>query len=306
MPRLTPLSEAKADALAELHNQTYPAKYRVSGNLIDQQIIRSPLLLDDSLAAWEGKTLIGALALKRPAKGHLWRGEPRHTIHAALIAGSREAISGLLREAPSGDLHFGSDHDHLLHGVPPEVFDLFRDWEFGEETVDMEGDLAGYQAPQGSLYPLETHGCEVRTATHDDRHELDRFLAREFAGRWRHDTMRKVLIDGEPQEIDLLLNQEGEVIGFSFTQSPASTRPIGGAVFHEDLGDNWRGLGPIGISMTARGKGLGNALLAASLQRLKDSGGRRCIIDWTTLDDWYGMHGFGVARRYRAARLARD
>jgi predicted acetyltransferase len=53
-----------------------------------------------------------------------------------------------------------------------------------------------------------------------------------------------------------------------------------------------------------RGQGLGDALLAHSLADLSRKGTRQTIIDWTTLTEFYGKHGFAVTRSYRAYRLA--
>jgi predicted N-acetyltransferase YhbS len=52
-----------------------------------------------------------------------------------------------------------------------------------------------------------------------------------------------------------------------------------------------------------RGFGWGGALLAAGLMELQRRGVQRCIIDWTTLADFYGKHGFEKSRIYRSAKL---
>ena len=79
--------------------------------------------------------------------------------------------------------------------------------------------------------------------------------------------------------------------------------PIGGAVWRLSLGEKWGSLGPIGVATQERGRGLGHALLGSALINLKQRGVRQCIIDWTTLDDFYGKHGFEVSRRYKIASL---
>ena len=109
--------------------------------------------------------------------------------------------------------------------------------------------------------------------------------------------MRKAALDNEPGSIDLLW-LGSTIQGFAMTQVAGCQRPVSGACWSESLGENWGALGPIGISSDVRGKGLGDALLGLSLQRLKAEGARQTIIDWTTLDAFYGNHGFEVTRRY--------
>jgi predicted N-acetyltransferase YhbS len=52
-----------------------------------------------------------------------------------------------------------------------------------------------------------------------------------------------------------------------------------------------------------RGEGWGGALLSAGLLELKARGTNQCIIDWTTLGEFYGKHGFEKSRLYRSAKL---
>ena len=99
---------------------------------------------------------------------------------------------------------------------------------------------------------------------------------------------------------------EGELHGFALLQDKSTPRPIGGAVWRMDLGDDWGSLGPIGISRSVRGRGFGDGLLASSLLELRRRGCRRTIIDWTTLADFYGKHGFVPTRTYRRTTLSLD
>jgi GNAT superfamily N-acetyltransferase len=75
--------------------------------------------------------------------------------------------------------------------------------------------------------------------------------------------------------------------------------PLFGPRFWEDLLEpSSGGLGPIGIVERLRGRGLGRAFLAASLDMLHARGVRDCVIDWTTLLDFYGAFGFRPWKTY--------
>ena len=91
--------------------------------------------------------------------------------------------------------------------------------------------------------------------------------------------------------------------GFALIQDSSNRYPIGGAVWHKDLGQSWGSLGPIGVSTAVRGSGRGGYLLGSALQILRDRGCQRTIIDWTTLTDFYGKFGFEVSRSYASMSL---
>jgi GNAT superfamily N-acetyltransferase len=204
-----------------------------------------------------------------------------------------EAVKALQAER----IIFGQDHGSFWPGIPEELVDRFEGWTINGQEADVERDLAGYRPYPGCLEAMGDT-VECRPARPEDAAILERFLVREFPGRWHYDTMRKLA--QEPEEIDILI-EGGECIGFSFTQSQRSSQPIGGALRRPSLGADWRALGPIGVGAQVRGRGLGHALLGASLLRMAESGGRQCLIDWTTLLDFYGRHGFEPARIYRPA-----
>jgi predicted N-acetyltransferase YhbS len=52
------------------------------------------------------------------------------------------------------------------------------------------------------------------------------------------------------------------------------------------------------VSQERRGSGYGGALLDTGLSRLRDAGVAGCVIDWTTLLDFYGKFGFKPFRQY--------
>jgi predicted N-acetyltransferase YhbS len=174
----------------------------------------------------------------------------------------------------------------------------------GAEVFDLERDLRGYEAHRttGAGSQDSVDGTDCRQCQESDLPSLETFLRREFPGRWTYDTLAKVEAEGRCEFVQGLF-VEGRLEGFAITQDASHRMPIGGAVWRNDLGPNWGSLGPIGISKSGRGKGLGDALLASALLDLKSRAVRRCIIDWTTLGDFYGRHGFLPTRRYRTMSL---
>jgi len=298
------------DRVTEFWNGFYPEKYRIDSEILRLNTVDCPSF-DWGASAVEiaDGEVLGFVIVKKSPSG-LYAGVDQDTAHLSAIA-FREAEFGvdlmadlkrLLRNRGAHRLVLGQDSGHFFPGCPvdcPVLIGFFTVEGFVDsgEAVDLERDLQEYSNP----FPVPA-GDVHRRLTNQDVSGLAEFFDREFPRRWKYDVMRKVEIEGP--ECVFGLFRDGRVEGFALLQDSASRLPIGGAVWRNDLGENWGSLGPIGISESLRGKGSGNALLGQALLDLKSRGVRRCIIDWTTLVDFYGGHGFEVTRRYRPMSLA--
>lgn len=289
----------------ELWDATYGPEYRV-----DAEVVRTSLFEHPSVVP-ELSSVGGALLVAKRAGPYDPAGAAR--LHLAGLA-FRDAAEGLLlvrelldrvRARGVEEVVFGRDSGHLLPGCPvgaQAVLEVLRDAGFEEsgEVHDLERDLVDYIPPRPS-----TQRSNLRLLRTEDLAALDAFLATEFPGRWRHDVLAKLRVEADPGFIAGAFD-EGRCVGFALLQDWQTTRmPIGGAVRRASLGPRWGALGPIGVARALRGRGLGDTLLAYGLDSLRKRGVRRCVIDWTTLVEFYGRHGFEVARTYRqmTARL---
>lgn len=256
-----------------------------------------------------GHSESGFVTAKRSPQGRLFPGVENQTLIISSITDPTllAEIKEKAKEAGFTRLALGTDENHLVPGLIVEEGWLLGDrlkeamlstgWEKGEHIqVDLEHDLGDYELPLFCSQALTTSDLQVRKAAEEDEKALEAFLIETFPGRWTYDVMAKFR-SGEAHQIDLLFFN-GEVVGFSYTQNETSGNPIGGARWRLDLSENWASLGPIGVSEKVRGRRLGHALLGSSLNRLAKEGARRTIIDWTTLVDFYGVHGFQVNRTY--------
>jgi GNAT superfamily N-acetyltransferase len=156
---------------------------------------------------------------------------------------------------------------------------------------DVSANLATYSSPP----EVSEAPCAVRPATASQVADLLGFLRREFPGRWRYEAEMFLADGGRISDFMLLWTERG-VDGCCLLTFPDSIRPIE-RFYPYHLPKPWGQLGSIGISADRRGQGFGAALLDSSLRRLHDNGVNGCVIDWTTLIDFYGKFGF---ERYRA------
>jgi ribosomal protein S18 acetylase RimI-like enzyme len=296
------------EPLLDQWRKTYGDKYLVDAQQLIQKGFQHPNFLP-KLSIIKPN---GFLIAKQDPYGTLF-GEPHlNRIHINSIAyashfDGQQILAEFLRKAPNQPITFGQDQGHFFPGVPeecPELQQLLADHGFepqGDWANDVEADLAIFNPQPEWLAPLSQNHAEVRPCTSHDIPALEQFLIREFPGRWHYDVaIEKAQKFNEPGGIlALWVNQQ--IHGFAYMQSNSSTQhPTGGFTWHLDLGPNPGSLGPIGISKAVRGTGLGGALLVAGLNHLKQAGVRQCIIDWTSLVDFYGKYGFCVNRRYKA------
>ncbi len=306
--------EADWEALARLWADFHPDQYRVDADLLRMNTVESPVF-DWGASAIEvvDNETLGFVAVKRPASPKLWPGPHTDRYHLCALA-YREPEIGIdlmaqakqtVRNRGGNELVFGMDSRHFWPGCPDECqnlcsFLMVEGFEKSGGHFDLERDLADYDVPVKEIPTVK-----FREATEADVPALTAFLSKEFPGRWRHDVLDKVKLEGAASTCFGAFEAD-RMLGFALIQDWRHKLPIGGAVWRASLGEKWGSLGPIGVSKDERGRGLGDALLGSALQNLKKRGAQRCIIDWTTLEDFYGRHGFQITRRYKTATLKLD
>jgi GNAT superfamily N-acetyltransferase len=300
---------ADFDALVQLWNSYYPAEFSMDVATFKSKTVGHDLFdWGASAINVRDDEILGFVTIKRSA-GDLYAGPNIDVFHLQSIA-YKEADSAVdllshakqvLKNRGAQALAFGMDNGHFFPGCPEEFhslrsFLMVNGFEEGPVSFDLERDLVDYSWPKGL-----PEGAEFRVMRPEDVPAVTAFFDAEFPARWKFDVFNQVKIEG-PQTV--MAGFIGErCVGFALIQNEGAKNPIGGAVWHNSLGPNWCSLGPIGVAKDIRGMGLGDGMLAAGLLELQRRGGRRCIIDWTTLGDFYGRHGFTPTRRYVAATL---
>ena len=180
-----------------------------------------------------------------------------------------------------------------------EAFFLASGYAYAEGPFgwDVARSLSDYQSP-----PLREAPAAARPGQPGQEAELLSFLAKEFQGRWHWQGERFLEEGGRISDYMLLWTQEG-VQGSCRLTFEDSVNPID-RFFPYGLPRPWAQLGSIGVSAHLRGQGMGLYLLDAGLRRLHNSGINGCVIDWTTLLDFYAKCGFRPYRKW--AQLGRS
>lgn len=176
-------------------------------------------------------------------------------------ARGRGVGSALLADAESrGTSVIGAEAgNYFVPGVPEALSGFFgkRGYVQTAETMNLAVELAGLPVVESSR------------AVHADRDRILSFIEREFGRIWRFEAAKA--FDDELPRI-FVTEEHGELTGFAA----------------HDV--NNRGLGffgPTGVRKEMRGRGLGCALLLASLADLHRLGYAQAVIPWTDALDFY-------------------
>lgn len=225
-----------------------------------------------------------------------------------LLEGAR--ADGLERVRVGGGIHY------LFPGAPLDLpaataFLGACGARFGHETFDLRASLDGRATTDRDRSALTMAGLTVRSMEPSERAAVLAFLDREFHLDWVHDQAWAAAHGMAPADVLLLVPAAApeapiaaEAIAGFATIHQRGPGPLFGPRFWEDLLDSSSGgLGPIGVVERLRGRGLGRALLATALDRLSGRGVRDCVIDWTTLLDYYGPFGFRPWKTYLEGEL---
>lgn len=247
--------------------------------------VSASLLVDDAAASPPDLGYLDAIAVVPEAQ--------RQGVGSALLAwaegwlvgqGCRRVTVGTgLRPFVSGvPVELGTSDFFAAHGYVPR-----------EQTVwDVAADLSDYTPPP----TVKEIDGQVRPAQPRDYDALLTFLRREFGGRWRYEFETYVSGGGRIADYMVLWTERG-VDGCCILTFEDSLRPIE-RFFPYRLPRAWGQLGSIGVSADRRGRGYGAALMDAGLRRLHNTGVNGCVIDWTTIVDFYAKFGFTPYREY--------
>ena len=304
--------DADLNQVLDLWNTFHPEQYHIDLEVLKINTVDHPTFdWGASLLDVDFDNMVRAFVIVKRAPSKLYKVSDPDAMHLSGMAFTDplhmvDVFSDskrVMRERGASCVLFGMDSRHFWPGVPVDKqrlndFLMIEGFSLGGEYFDLERDLTDYVPPR----ELPTNDVEFRVLTEADHGLLVKFFEREFPGRWRYDILTKIEREESHAGIVGLFHQDG-IHGFASIQDSNSKYPIAGAVWRKSLGKNWGTLGPIGVSQKVRGHGWGGAMLAAGLLEQKARGVKRCLIDWTILDEFYGKHGFEKTRFYRAGKL---
>ena len=205
-------------------------------------------------------------------------------------------------------LHFGSEADHLLPGMPqeasPAAWRLAR--RLGGVPSNAEHDLVLDLRTVLPSAPLPD-GFHLR----DDRQEAAlAFVADTFPGRWAEELGAYLAAGATVITLERSGAQgaggsaraEGFCVVFLGSEGVTSPGLLWREALAAELGPmpvTLAGIGPLGVAPDVRGAGAGLALVRGAAAWLQERGASDAVINWTTLTGFYGRLGARVWRTYQ-------
>jgi len=322
------------DDLIRLWNRSIGSSFPLDRRLYEQQI----RLDKDEKAIFvmrQDNEIHGALLAKRPRRSSSSGQIPALANISFLIVdrkSRRQRIASQLLEAAelwaagrgASRLAIGRDRYHFFPGCPaaggsckvpdPEAEGFkaaaaFFDARGFAFAPGHESDLIADLQESGSLLggaPKLPEGFSFGAYNPQERVQLLQFFRKNFPGRWLDDTTEALDAGMRPKDLCILRDQKGATAGFARIYDKDSPVIGPGTYWRQLLGSEPGGLGPIGLDEDLRGRGLGLELLRLSLKELASRGTGLTVIDWTTLDTFYGKLGFAPWKLYRMGEKAID
>lgn len=297
---LQPLANYEVPALVAVWNAASGPDLAVNPRFFDFNLRHTPGVSQTGRVAVAGDAVIGfviaSIDLAQPRRP-AWidaiavtPAQQRRGVGCALLAWAEAALidrgaqhirlGGSLRPfTPGLPLELGTRAFFEKRGYTGDQ----RDWDVARRLIDYP--------------PLNvTVEATVRPGQPGDEAALRAFFQREFPGRWRFEFEEFWREGGRLSDYLLLITARG-VDGFCRLTFEDSERPIERFFMHR-LPHPWGQAGPLGISRDTRGKHYGLAMVDAALRHLQARGIDGCVIDWTSLTDFYARFGFAPYREY--------
>lgn len=308
-----PWNESEMKEITSLWNRNFSKNFQTTEFLLTKKVLEdADLFGPGTFVCRDGEKIVGLIATK--ISDNTLPEYPQTAWLSSLVVDEPFRQKGLgtlmytraeteLKKCGIKTLIVGGEMHNLFSGIPgptPEKSSFFTKNGFDLNDVDhydLSADVSKIDFEHSGVPVNETADFVTRPMTKDDLPEMERFFDREFPGRWKFEIKRHIITGGDLNEV-LLLCKGKCVCGFCKIHV---NHDMQNGEFNRQLGSDWGALGPVGISESVRGMGLGVRILRDSLKFLQTMGAHQVNIDWTILKDFYGQFGFQPWRTYLAA-----
>lgn len=300
---LIPLTPSDWEDVLEIWRAAAHPHFPISPRLLGYNLAPcSGEIIEGRLAALNGQPLGFIIACALPSQSPGWV-----SLHAVHPSAQRQGIGSALLDwaeawlAEQGcqRIRIGGNLRPFAPGMPDAMGSSLAFYQkrgyAGPPTQPCEYDVARSLSAYQPLYPKPPQ-AELLPMQAGQEALLLEFLEREYPGRWAFEARQFIRDGGRPSDF-LLLWVNRSVQGFCRITLEDSERPIE-RFYPQRLPRPWGQFGPLGISKSVRGQGLGGYLIDAAAAHLHTLGVNGCVIDWTSLVDLYAKFGFAPYNRY--------
>jgi beta-N-acetylhexosaminidase len=310
------IPEQDADAAYGLWQATLNSQWPLTRTQFTLVVTTPPLYQDgDDFVAEEDGRIVGFVATQAQRAGYVqWRGG---NIVVLLVApeAQRRGIGRALLDHAVAHLQAAGMQEAQIGGRVPRLWPGIADnlsnvkgffeacgWEFQGRSFDLVRSLPDFVSPPGALERMTDQGITLEPAGAADMAELLAWEEREFSG-WANEYHAAATL-GDYADCLIARDHGGPIIGALLMYGPQSHPHRQDIVWKSLLGDNAGALNAVGVDPTARGRGIGLALVARGAQILKERGVGNCHIGWLVLVEFYGKLGYKEWHAYDMTRRA--
>lgn len=313
----------KAEKVRQEWNAWVPPEFFVEEQFLEWNILRQSWL-DYFVEEVHQVPCVFAVASQ---KG-LQRGINEKSLWLSLygeIQSPKDFLSSLLEFAKNkrkSRIQFGGEDFHFVSGIPriekcEGLLNSLSDFSFKTaDVVDYSGEVFSpsietfvkkhtKRAKENSLY-------FKKVESEEEFKKMELYLSEEFPGRWTREFIYYSELRQKAANLAwfFFYDEQKNILGFSrlgkardLTDKqiwfPGALRLPYVNGQEKKMPDSC--LGPIGITKSFRGKGLGNILLALTLENLMRVNAELLCIDWTDAYNYYKPLGLEEVRRIRNA-----
>jgi len=300
---------AHEEAIVGLWQATFERTWPLTLDTFRRVTVGTPLYRDgDHFVAEDAGACVGFVSTQidhdasPPPTGHIGMllvAPARHrqgmgrALHASALAH--------LRQAGARRAQLGGGDAYLWPGIPSgqrSAIAFFRScgWDYAETTYDLVQDLPGYVTHPAIHRRIAAQGIDVATAGPGSVAETLTFVARESPS-WEG-AYRSVAALGDYADFVLARDRDGRIIGSSIVCTPRSHPQRIDMRWKTLLGADAGAIGVVGVAASARGQGVGHALVARASEVLRDRQARVGFIGWAWMVGLYGELGYRVWQEY--------
>ncbi len=200
---------------------------------------------------------------------------------------------------------FGGDYQNFFPGFPDGLPEGYRDellaagFSQGSKVYDLYRDIRGFNVSAKTL-ELRTFPKwkqEIRPLAKEEEEKFLVFLKENFPGRWQVEAENIRRIPGGIEDYWILV-LDGKIQGFARVNRDDSPYLGANVNWINCRGENFCGLGPLGIAEKYREWGLGKLVIETIIEAMQKQGKQYMVIDWTDLLDFYSSLGFSPRIEY--------
>ncbi len=315
MIRIRPYNpDEDGDAAYGLWRATLDAEWPLSETRFRLAVTTSPLYQpgDDFVAEEDGQ-IVGFVATQAQRADYVqYRGGNIVVLLVAPEAQRRgigrmllEHAAAHLQQAGMREAQIGGRVPRFWPGIPENLpgakaFLEACGWRFEGISFDLVRSLDDYVPPPGALERMAEQGVTLEPAGAADMPELLAWENREFSG-WANEYHAAAAL-GDYADCLIARDHGGPIIGALLMYGPQSHPHRLDILWKSLLGENAGALNAVGVDPTARGRGIGLALVARGAAILKERGVGNCHIGWLVLVEFYGKLGYREWHAYDMTR----